>query len=128
MAGLAPITDLRFVPKHDDLLAAKLLDHFGPHDGAGDTRRADARFITIASHQQHRFEIERFARLARESLYGDRIPRLDAVLFSTRLDNGVHAFRTPIQTGSQRQAAARRGAQEDAAGTQRRAAETVYNS
>ena len=95
MAGLAPIANLGLVAENDDLLAADVLDDFGAHDRAFDAGRANARLIAIAGHQEHPAEIEALARLTRQSLDGDRIPRLDAVLFTACLDNGVHTFPTP---------------------------------
>src|SRR5215467_222844 len=91
VARLASVAHLRLVPKHDDLLTAGVLDDLGPHDGPRDARRTHVRTaVAAARDEQHSTQVEHFARLTAEPLYGDRIAWFYAVLLPACFDNGVH--------------------------------------
>src|SRR6266496_3026916 len=73
------------------LFAAALLDDLAGDLGACDDRRADGDVATISrGHEQDVVEHDRRAGRAGELLDHHGLARLDSILFSTRLDHGVH--------------------------------------
>jgi hypothetical protein len=74
-----------------DLVAARLLDEFGGHDGAGDDRGADLE-SGVAGEHQHLVELEDVAGLAGQAFDLEHVVRLDAVLLAAGLDDCVHVW------------------------------------
>ncbi len=89
-----------------------MLDDFGTHHGAIDTRRAYAcGSVPVARDEQDSTQIEHFAWLATKALNGDRIARCDAVLLPACFDNGVHRLLSSPTSGCSRRRARRRRGQ-----------------
>jgi hypothetical protein len=72
-----------------DLVAARLLDEFGRHHGAGNDRGSDLDPGLVDDHE-HLVELENVTGLARQPLDLENIVGLDAVLLAARLDDCVH--------------------------------------
>src|SRR5262245_51048873 len=88
MPLLAAVVLAPLLLEHNDLVAARLLHHFGCDQRAGNERAAG--LGAIAAKQQHLSELDDVAGLARDALDRDNVVRRHAILLAAHANDREH--------------------------------------